>query len=671
MPGAEQGSNGPMRRGRAGRRLGISVVALMLIGLAVLLPVGARSPTPIPSGATAAVVPLAGMTLSLTGATPTAAALSWTASGLFPTYTLQISSNGSSGPFTTVATGSATTYVATGLLPGASYWWLVSESSLTGSATSNVLAVTQPAVAVLTDTVVSPTELSFNWTNNATYGGGLTFVSYVLMESVGGAPPTASATLTSVTPRTINVTGLSAGGSYLFFVNTSDCSSGCGASGAVVAVTESNAITYGAPLALSAQMSVTRFTVDVGQPDLFTCTPSGGESPFTFGWDWGNGTYVPGTETDSHAFSATGGDTVNCLVTDHLASQAQTGITVVVTNDPLVNVTANRTAVDVGMPINFNCSGSGGVPPYALSWSLGDGTTSSLAELSHTFASAGTFRAYCVLTDGTSTQAAANVSITVSPSLQVRATTSAPAAAPGTSLTFTAAPLNGSGTYPTITWSFGDGGTSSGLVVHHLYASAGDFAVNVTVRDSNGGRATSSVHVAVAPLAVSFATHPPASGATGLRVAYNASATGGAGGPYNFTWSFDDGTTAYGANVTHTFARAGTYVVTLQVSDRLGATNLTTFAPLVVSAPPAPAPLVSAPLLLGIALIVALFAFVLGAVLRRRRHERQFAAVAGRVPVTDTDRFVRGSKVCRVCGTSNVGLRTTCEACGASLRSSR
>lgn len=654
------------------RRRGVTVATLLfpLFGLAASLALPGVGALPV-VGPHAAVVPLAGMTLSVTGDEPSAVALSWTASGLFPTYTVAVATNGSTGPFTTVATitSGATTYVGTGLQPGTTYWWEVSESGLFSSATSNVLAVTQATVAYLTDSVVSPTELMFNWTDNATYGGGFALVSYQLMESVGGHPATPVATLTNQTPRTSNVSGLSAGSSYVFYLNTTDCSSGCGAAGAVTGVSESNAVTYGAPLALSAQISVVRPIVDVGQSDLFTCTPAGGESPFSFTWDWGNGTYVRGSQTNAHAFAASGGVTVTCLVTDHLGSQAPSATTVLVTGDPVINVTANRTAVDVGQPINFNCTASGGVAPYALAWSFGDGGTSSTSEPSHTYGSAGTYHPLCVLTDGTGTQVAANVTVIASPLLTVTATTSSPAAAPGSSLTFTAAPVNGSGTYPTITWAFGDGGASTGLVVHHLYATGGDFTVNVTVSDSNGGRATASVHVAVSPLVVTF-QRPPTAGAPGTTVRYAAAASGGAGGPYNYTWTFDDGTIAYGANVTHTFRSAGTYDVTLQVSDRLGATNLTSFAPLVVSTPPPAAPLFTATTLLAIAVVVALLAFLVGAVIRRRRHDRAFAAVAGRVPVTDTDRLVRGSKVCRVCGTTNVGLRTTCEACGASLRGS-
>lgn len=661
-----------MRRARTARPLGVVGVALLLAAL-LLAPSLASSPSARGAGARSAVHPLAGFTLSVTGTTPSAIALSWTSTGFLPTYTVQESTNGSGGPFTSVAviSNGATTYAQAGLSPATTYWWEVTETGTFGSATSNVLAVTQPEVAALTEWAVSGTALQFNWTNNATYGGGLAFVSYVLFESVGGHPATAAVTVGNVSTLTTSLSGLSPGSSYTFFLNTTDCWTGCPPPAGSTTVSESNALTFGAPLPLSASIGAQRPTVDVGQLDLFTCTPSGGQNPYTFAWDWGNGTYVPGGGATAHAFSVATSVTVTCRVTDNLSSQYPTATTIVVTSDPTLTASANRTAADIDQAISFNCSGSGGFAPYSIGWTFGDGGAASTSEPSHTYTTAGTFRAICTLTDGTSTQVAANVTLDVSPQLTLTAMASASAAAPGTSLTFTAAPVNGSGVYPTISWSFGDGGSASGLVVHHLFATASVFHVLANATDSNGGRASASVPVTVAALAVALPALPPTAVAPGASVTFVANASGGAGAPYNYTWTFGDGTLGYGANVTHRYASAGTFHVSLLVSDRLGATNRTTFAPLVVSTPPPPAPLLSALGLLALAAVIALVAFGLGFVLRRRRTEREFRAVAGRVPVTDTERMVRGSKVCRVCGTTNVGLRTTCEQCGASLRGAR
>ncbi len=45
-------------------------------------------------------------------------------------------------------------------------------------------------------------------------------------------------------------------------------------------------------------------------------------------------------------------------------------------------------------------------------------------------------------------------------------------------------------------------------------------------------------------------------------------------GVKNYSWNFGDGTTATGANVTHTFAHAGQYLVTLQETEANGGTHL-------------------------------------------------------------------------------------------------
>ncbi len=54
----------------------------------------------------------------------------------------------------------------------------------------------------------------------------------------------------------------------------------------------------------------------------------------------------------------------------------------------------------------------------------------------------------------------------------------------------------------------------------------------------------------------------------GESVDFNAVATG-SGGPLTYTWSFGDGTTGSGASVSHVYSLAGTYDVSLSVSDGL------------------------------------------------------------------------------------------------------
>jgi len=89
-----------------------------------------------------------------------------------------------------------------GMTPGQTTWWQVIDHDSFGSATSNQHQVNQPATAVLTYTMPTPTSAQFSWTNNANYGGLVAFSSYQLMESVNGGSWSTATTITVESTRT-------------------------------------------------------------------------------------------------------------------------------------------------------------------------------------------------------------------------------------------------------------------------------------------------------------------------------------------------------------------------------------------------------------------------------------------------------------------------------------
>jgi hypothetical protein len=188
----------------------------------------------------------------------------------------------------------------------------------------------------------------------------------------------------------------------------------------------------------------------------------------------------------------------------------------------------------------------------------------------------------------------------------------------------------------------------------------------VLATDSNGASNRSIVTVAVTAISVRVVA-PASSERTGQLLTYNATASGGAGGPYNYTWSFGDGAAGFGSVVTHRYTTAGTYAPTVRVTDRLGATNTSTASTLAVSVPPPPPPLV--PLWALVALVIAIAAIVglVGYREVRRRRSAALRAAAPWAPPTDPSRTLLGRKNCPTCGHSNVPLRETCENCGSSL----
>jgi len=153
-----------------------------------------------------------------------------------------------------------------------------------------------------------------------------------------------------------------------------------------------------------------------------------------------------------------------------------------------------------------------------------------------------------------------------------------------------AASLDGSGssdpdgTVAAYAWNFGDGSTGTGATAQHTYRAAGTYQVTLTVTDDKGatGAVTNSVTVA--------ANQPPTavftSSVTDLSASFSAASSTDADGTIaSYAWDFGDGTTGTGASAQHSYAVAGTFPITLTVTDDDGATDSATGS--VTVAPPA------------------------------------------------------------------------------------
>jgi PKD repeat protein len=143
-------------------------------------------------------------------------------------------------------------------------------------------------------------------------------------------------------------------------------------------------------------------------------------------------------------------------------------------------------------------------------------------------------------------------------------------------VSFTNSSTDSDGTITAYSWNFGDGSAiSTAANPSHTYAAAGTYQVSLTVTDNDGATNTATQPVTVAakvgPIA-SFTNTP-----TKLAVSFVSTSTDSAGTITGYSWNFGDGSGAStAANPSYTYAAAGTYQVTLTVTDDQSATSSVT-----------------------------------------------------------------------------------------------
>ena len=131
------------------------------------------------------------------------------------------------------------------------------------------------------------------------------------------------------------------------------------------------------------------------------------------------------------------------------------------------------------------------------------------------------------------------------------------------------------GTVASYSWSFGDGGTGSGVAPSHAYNAAGTYNITLTVTDNLGAQATAATSANIFPVNQAPVANPGGSysGKSATSIQFNGSASYDPDGTIaTYQWNFGDGANGTGAAPAHTYATAGTFVATLTVTDNGGAT---------------------------------------------------------------------------------------------------
>jgi fibronectin type 3 domain-containing protein len=261
-----------------------------------------------------------------------------------------------------------------------------------------------------------------------------------------------------------------------------------------------------------------------------------------------------------------------------------------------------------GSVVSFAGSVQGGTAPYSETWNFGDGTTATgTLTPTHSYADNANYTVTLTVQDGTGATTTSTTTasiVNVPPTVTI---TGAPAS--GHSPEGTAITLGTNATDPssvdtaagfTYAWNVTKNGaayaTGTGSSIVFTPNDNATYVATVTATDKDGGVSTpasTTITVDNVPPTVTI-TGAPASAAPGTAISLGSTvsdpSTVDTAAGFTYAWNLGDGSTAGTASVSHTYAAAGIYTVTLSATDKDGGTSSPSSATITVTSSTSAAP---------------------------------------------------------------------------------
>ena len=309
----------------------------------------------------------------------------------------------------------------------------------------------------------------------------------------------------------------------------------------------SRSVTITQPTTLTATSSKTNVSCNGGSNGTATVVATGGAAPYTYSWSPSGGTAATASGL------AVGNYTVT--ITDNNGCTTTRGFTI--TQPTAMSITTSKTdvACNGGSTGVATVNVTGGVPPYAYSWSPSGGTAASATGLT-----AGTYTV--TITDAASCTATRTFTISQPTAISVTPSQTNVACNGGSNGTASVAVTGGTPGY-TYSWapSGGTAATATGLA-------AGTYTCTIT--DANACTKTQTFTI-TQPTAftatTSFTTVSCNGGSNGTATVTPSGGTG----PYTYSWAPSGGTAA-----TATGLAIGTYTVTVTDANACSITRSVT-----------------------------------------------------------------------------------------------
>jgi hypothetical protein len=223
------------------------------------------------------------------------------------------------------------------------------------------------------------------------------------------------------------------------------------------------------------------------------------------------------------------------------------------------------------LSVHLGTNISGGVGPYSLNWSFGDGTSPAYGvSVTHWYNHSGAFTPTVNLTDGAGEYVRASTSLKVASDItaSVQATTiNGPAPL---NVTLNGSASGGRGPY-SYRWSFGDGSAgTAGSNVSHFYRENGTFVATLVAEDAENESGSAWVTVRVGESDQRATIHTSgADPSDPWNRSFSATVPGWTSTDQS-TWNFGDGTASGFSAPRHTYRVQGVYRVEVEVSNGNG-----------------------------------------------------------------------------------------------------
>ena len=341
-------------------------------------------------------------------------------------------------------------------------------------------------------------------------------------------------------------------------------------------------------LPVSVSISASANPVCAGTSVTFTATPVNGGSSPAYQWKV-NGNAVSGATNVTYSFAPADGNTITCVLTSSqacISGSPATSNTLTMTVNPLqpvsVSITASANPVCAGTTVSYTATPVNGGSTPAYQWKLNGADIAGATNAVYSFAPAAGNILSCVLTSSaictSGNPATSNaITMTVNPILPVSVTVAASAnpVCSGTSVTFTATPVNG-GTTPAYQWMVNSSTVSGATNSTYSFTPVNGNSVKCTLTSNetckSGSPATSNIitetvnTLNAVSVTIAASSNPVCSGSS---VTYTATPVNGGTTPA-YQWKVNGSVVSGATNATYAFTPVSGNTVSCVLTSNIG-----------------------------------------------------------------------------------------------------